>query len=190
VSVQLSAFENELYIYLLENLPVDDSAAAICEFELLDKEENSAHAVAYSPLSGGAQYNFVFSLGRHSKNVFICIAKGDAKEIARSIANIEDCDVTENGLAIDDFIDLDIDIFRRNDWKGVLLMPVYLLGTLDEFPLHKDIFGIQTNFFLTVLVSEDEYLCLKSKGIDGLMDKFDKENKDIIADFEKDEEKR
>jgi hypothetical protein len=181
MSVQLSAFENEIYIFLLENLPTND-VATIYEFQL-EGQENSNHAIAYSPLNGEDEYNFVFSLGRHSQNVFITIANGDTKEIARAVANIEDCDVEKGGLSLDDFVDLDINIFRRNGWKGVLLMPVSLLGTLESFPLCKVISGNYVNFFLAVLISHDEYCCMKSSGIEALMEKFDEEGKDIIGNL-------
>lgn len=179
VSDMLTREQSELLAYMLENLPVNEEASITSGS--LKGGRLAPITTASSMLEGDDEINFVFNLPSSGGHIFLTVTDGEEAEIKKIVATLEDYELSGTKLAVGNYVAIPSEYLERNGRVGIVLLKMETIGVLRDFPEFLKLGEVQYHFVLVVFISHEEYEFKKKFGHDALMDRFSKEDKDLIS---------
>jgi hypothetical protein len=135
---------------------------------------------AYVKLNVSEEIYIVFNLPTNSNKLFMTVTDGDPESIAYLISELENADKSK-GFKVRDTVRFNNDYLIKNDKVGVLLLPAAVSNILSDLGNFNSLSDEAYELLLCVFISAEDYSFQKNFGNDGLMDKFARENRDLIA---------
>jgi hypothetical protein len=144
------------------------------------ESETGTEYTAYVKLNVSEDIYIVFNLPTNSNKLFMTVTDGDPESIAYLISELESADKSR-AFKLRDTVRFNNDYLIKNDKVGVLLLPASVSNVLSKLSNFGSLSGKVFELSLCVFISAEEDSFQKNFGNDGLMDKFSRENKDLIA---------
>lgn len=132
---------------------------------------------AYANLSNSR--TIVFTLPTYSNSVFFGVCKAEPAKTATILANLEDYEREGGVLRTGEVIRLPDATSEHTVTHSVLLLRTATLPEIKKVPDHATIGEEQIRFALALPLSAQEYEYRRSHGHDALMDKFERDGKDL-----------
>ena len=162
--------------------------AQVLELELTQDKANMLNFesgelvdhTAYIKLDFEEDIFIVFTLPCGSNKIFITVTDGEPEIISFLLSEIERADVTKT-FRFRDTIRFNHEYLIKHDKVGVILLPITVSNILSKIAELKALDEQAYESYLCTFISADEYACNMNFGSDALMDKFARENKDLIA---------
>lgn len=176
--VLLSQRQNALLVFLLERLPVLPTAELV---EASFRGSSRRYCVGFSELNGDSRVRFFFTLPEDSGHVLMAISDGEAREVANLLANLQDYELEGASLAIGSYVAMPSTFLQRHGRVGALLLAPATLGRQCSVPAEWSLEGRELRSSLVVFLSEDEQEYRKARGHDALMDRFQRDRRDLIT---------
>lgn len=123
----------------------------------------------------------IFTLGRHSNQIFLTITNGDPDQLINVFAAVEAYDSFEQPLGFGQTMRIENKYLAENRRPALLFLRPDVHPFLENFPDCADVGERHLRFSFVVFLSEDEYAHKLSLGLDALLDKFIAEDKDLFA---------
>ena len=158
------------------DLELADDKASMLNFE----SGENVDFTTYVKLNVTEDIFIVLTLPTDSNKVFFTVTDGNPEIIAFLLSEIERTDLTK-GFGMRDTIRFNHEYLIENDKVGVMLLPISVSNVLSEITEIKTLSGKPYELYLCTFISADDYACNKNLGSDALMDKFSRENKDLIS---------
>ena len=162
--------------------------AAVLSNELFEDEanlirfegENSIQKCAYAGSQEDNTVNAVFTLPSHSHKVFLTVSDGDPREIARTLAHLDEVD-SRNCIHTGDVVRFSTEYMENYQKIGVVLLHIdvspALCGLAEELAFEEKVYTPMLVLFLSM----EEYLVWKDYGFGALMKQFEEKGRDLVS---------
>lgn len=116
-----------------------------------------------------------------NNKLFLTVSDGCPNAVTGLMSQLEE--ITANNAEIDMYhaVRFNDEYFLEKGVVGVLLLPISVSPALKHVSPEIHYKGDKIELFLVVFLSEEEYLFWKAKGNNQLMDKFEKDDKDLVS---------
>jgi hypothetical protein len=171
--------ELRLALSLMERLPVAE------EFDwrkggLSGGEGN--YAAAWVPSSADAAFNYVFNLPQPMKTIFLAITNGDPKEVAQALATLEDMERNSIVLQWGSYVQMPDPYLKSHNRVAICCLKPDTLQIDPSLPDEITVDEETHRLLLVIFISEDEYAYKQQHGHLSLMEKFDRDKRNL-AEF-------
>lgn len=154
-----------------------EKKAKLLNFE----DSNRILKTAYVKAKNEENLHVVFNLPTLSNKIFITISDGDPEQVAAIMSHLEDIDASKSELDYSHVVRFNEEYFIKHGKIGVILLPIAVsppLKFLSNTSLH-DLYS--STLYLVVFITSDEYEYWKNEGHNRLMEKFERDEKDLIC---------
>lgn len=167
--------------YLFDRLPIDDQVNTF-DFALATGSLSKQYAAYARIADGDGELYAVFNLPEKTGDVFLGLAYGNAPEVARVFANLEDFEATNRKrLECGGFLSIGNPALSKV--PGIAFLRTASADEFEKIPDCDTVQGQEIRFFLAVPLDVDELVHRQEHGHDALMEKFALESKDIVFDL-------
>ena len=129
----------------------------------------------------GYDARLVFTLANYSDAIFMAVTRGNATEVARALANLEDFERLGEKLSAGEIVRIPDSSFESHDLDAAILLLPEVLAGFDEFSFLQTIDAKEFRFFLVLFLTKEELEFKTSHGHDALMERFGREDRDVIV---------
>ncbi len=147
------------------------------EFEF---DQGNRIAVVSTKVGAGSEALYVLAaLPTIGKDIYLMFSDGDVAELREELGGIQNYNEYKEHLCLFHTIPTERPYFKKWGWSRHLI--VKPLTILDRFPDACDAEGEEYRLRLVVPISEREFEIKASAGMEGLLDLFDSENRDLVT---------
>lgn len=178
--VDLDQYQASVVSFFFEKLSIGGQVHTL-EFPLTGDFSGKFRA-AYSCIQGNDEAKIVFTLPSYSSSVFIAMTRTMLNDVARVLANLEDYE-RETGMPLglgEVVIIPDPESMAGNLPYAVLLLRASVSAYCSLIPERALIKGRDTQFFLAVPLTRDEWELRRQRGHEALIDYFVEEGKETV----------
>lgn len=158
------------------DLEITCDSAQMLNFE---SGEGTDHT-AYVKLDGDYDIFVVFNLPGATNKIFFTVTDGDPEVVSYLVSEIEQADILHN-FRVRDTVRFNHEYLVQNAKVGVLLLPIAVSNVLSGLKDIHNLEGDKYELYLCTFISAEDYAFQRNFGFDELMDKFSRENRDLIA---------
>jgi hypothetical protein len=162
---------------------------AIMDIDLFEKKakllnfEDSEQTLktAYIKAKDEENLHVVFNLPILSNKIFITISDGDPEQVAAIASHLEEIDALKSELDYSHVVRFNEDYFLKKKKIGVIILPVAVSPSLKSLSTIYFNDDYTAKLHLIVFITADEYECWKNEGQNHLMERFEREGKDLVC---------